>query len=150
MWRITALVAAAASVHGFTLAPASPPLSPCARVAPARPLLTSRSPSHAAAPRRSAGAVAMSAEEEKAKNPLFFLNIGTKGGIVFYSLVGIVLPWIAYSYMLDVLEYDIVFAGNVILIGYVGALTVLWTARCARCARPPRRARAVAVPRPPR
>lgn len=57
----------------------------------------------------------------------FFLDLGTKGGIVFYSVAGIVLPWVAYSYMLDVLGYDIVFAGNVILIGYVGLLTVLWT-----------------------
>merc|ERR1711871_447286 len=50
------------------------------------------------------------------------------GGIVFYSIVGIVLPWVAYSYMLDILNYDIVFAGNVILVGYVGLLTGLWTA----------------------
>ena len=62
----------------------------------------------------------------------FFLDLGTKGGIVFYSVAGIVLPWVAYSYMLDVLGYDIVFAGNVILIGYVGLLTVLWTGRCGQ------------------
>ena len=62
---------------------------------------------------------------------LFCSQIGTKGGIVFYSFVGIGAPFIAYNYMLETLEYDIVTAGNVILVAYVGLATVLWTARCA-------------------
>ena len=57
----------------------------------------------------------------------FFLDIGTKGGIVFYTVVGIGLPFLAYNFMLDTLKYDIVLAGNVILVGYVGLGTVLWT-----------------------
>lgn len=41
------------------------------------------------------------------------------------------LPFVAYNYMLEELEWDIVLAGNVILVLYVGLATVLWTARCA-------------------
>jgi len=57
----------------------------------------------------------------------FFLDLGTKGGIIFYSIVGIALPFVAYSFMIDNLGYDVVLAGNVILIGYVGLATVAWT-----------------------
>jgi hypothetical protein len=54
-------------------------------------------------------------------------QIGTKGGIVFYTVLGIALPFVAYNYMLEELEWDIVLAGNVILVLYVGLATVLWT-----------------------
>ena len=54
-------------------------------------------------------------------------QIGTKGGIVFYTFVGIGLPFYAYNYMLETLGWDVVLAGNVILVGYVGLATVLWT-----------------------
>ena len=37
------------------------------------------------------------------------------------------LPFVAYNYMLDTLGWDIVLAGNVILVCYVGLATVLWT-----------------------
>lgn len=68
--------------------------------------------------------------EQKAaggKSIPFFLDIGTKGGIVFYTVLGIALPFVAYNYMLEELEWDIVLAGNVILVLYVGLATVLWT-----------------------
>jgi len=68
------------------------------------------------------------AEQKTGSSPLFFLDIGTKGGIVFYSVVGIAAPFFAYNYMLEELEWDIVLAGNVILVAYVGLATVLWTA----------------------
>ena len=55
-------------------------------------------------------------QERKSSAP-FFLDIGTKGGIVFYSIVGCVLPFVAYNFMLDTLQFDIVLAGNVILVG---------------------------------
>lgn len=55
-------------------------------------------------------------QERKSSVP-FFLDIGTKGGIVFYSIVGCVLPFVAYNFMLDTLQFDIVLAGNVILVG---------------------------------
>ena len=57
----------------------------------------------------------------------FFLDWGTKGGIVFYTIVLCALPFLAYNFMLDTLGYDVVLAGNVILVGYVGLGTVLWT-----------------------
>ena len=38
-------------------------------------------------------------QERKSSVP-FFLDIGTKGGIVFYSIVGCVLPFVAYNFML--------------------------------------------------
>jgi len=57
----------------------------------------------------------------------FFLDIGTKGGIVFYSIVGIVVPFVAYSFMVDTLDWGVVLAGNVILVAYVGVGTVAWT-----------------------
>jgi hypothetical protein len=70
----------------------------------------------------------MMSEQQAAKGKLpFFLDIGTKGGIVFYSIVGVVAPFIAYNFMLDTLGYDVVLAGNVILVGYVGLGTVVWT-----------------------
>lgn len=70
----------------------------------------------------------MMAEGKKGGMP-FFLDIGTKGGIVFYSVVGVALPFIAYNFMLDTLGWDVVLAGNVILVGYVGLGTVVWTGR---------------------
>lgn len=57
----------------------------------------------------------------------FFMDPGTKGGIIFYTIVGIALPFFAYSFMIDNLGYDVVLAGNVILVGYVGLGTVVWT-----------------------
>ena len=58
----------------------------------------------------------------------FLFDIGTKGGIIFYSIVGIVVPFVAYGYMTGPMGVDIVTAGNVILVLYVGAATVAWTA----------------------
>ena len=70
------------------------------------------------------------AEPEPSKGKLpFFLDIGTKGGIVFYSIVGTVLPFVAYSYMVDVMDLGVVVAGNVILVLYVGLGMVVWTGR---------------------
>ena len=64
---------------------------------------------------------------DKSSSLPFFLDPGTKGGIIFYTIVGIALPFFAYSFMIDNLGYDVVLAGNVILVGYVGLGTVLWT-----------------------
>merc|ERR1712113_750706 len=56
----------------------------------------------------------------------FILDIGTKGGIIFYSVVGIVLPFIVYNLLLDN-GVDVVTAGNIVLVGYVGVGIVAWT-----------------------
>ncbi|EOD15389.1 hypothetical protein EMIHUDRAFT_427662 [Emiliania huxleyi CCMP1516] len=78
----------------------------------------------AAAPSRHAAPVA--AEERRGGLP-FFLDIGTKGGIVFYSVIGIVAPFLLYNFLQDQMGMDVVGAGNVILVGYVGLGTVAWT-----------------------
>ena len=119
--------ALAASVEGWSATPRAPVAAPLARSATA------------AVARPAAAAVRM--EEKKSFLP-FFLDVNTKGGIVFYSIVGIVAPFWAYGQMIDSWGFDVVTAGNVILIGYVGAGIVGWTSTCAA-----RRARC--GPRPP-
>ena len=57
----------------------------------------------------------------------FLLDPGTKGGILFWTVVLIVLPFVAYNFMLENLGWDVVLAGNVVLVGYVGLGTVAWT-----------------------
>ena len=103
--------------------------SPCAALA------SRRRPAGASAlvSQRRAAPVRLQAEAPPAagggKGGLGFLfDIGTKGGIVFYSVLGIVVPFVAYGYMTGPMDVDIVTAGNVILVLYVGAATVGWTA----------------------
>ena len=57
---------------------------------------------------RSSREVSMAEGGEGEKKLPFILDIGTKGGIVFYSIVGIVLPFIAYNFMLETLGFDVV------------------------------------------
>jgi hypothetical protein len=64
---------------------------------------------------------------EKSRMP-WFLDPNTKGGIIFWSFIAIILPFFAYSFMLDTLGWDVILAGNVVLVGYVGLATVVWTA----------------------
>ena len=52
----------------------------------------------------------------------------TKGGIVFYGTVLTVLPFFLYDFLQSNMGFDVVAAGNIILVGYVGLGTVLWTA----------------------
>lgn len=59
----------------------------------------------AAAPSRHAAPVA--AEERRGGLP-FFLDIGTKGGIVFYSVIGIVAPFLLYNFLQDQMGMDVV------------------------------------------
>ena len=85
-------------------------------------------PSLASSTRTPASAIMQQPPEPAKGNGLpFFLDWGTKGGIVFYTFVLCALPFFAYNFMLDTLGYDVVLAGNVILVGYVGLGTVLWT-----------------------
>jgi len=72
---------------------------------------------------RAAPVVALA--EKKSALP-FFLDPGTKGGIVFLSIIAIALPIVGYNFMTGPLGFDIVLAGNVILVGYVGLGTVAW------------------------
>jgi len=68
----------------------------------------------------------MAAGGEKKDLP-FLLDPNTKGGVLVWSLILVVAPFAAYSFMLDNLGWDVVLAGNVILVGYVGLGTVVWT-----------------------
>ena len=56
----------------------------------------------------------------------FFLDINTKGGIVFYTFALIGAPFLLYNFLLGPGGMDVVGAGNVVLIGYVGLGTVAW------------------------
>ena len=87
-----------------------------------RPLV--HAPPHAPLPPR---ASPVRLAEEGFKVP-FILDIGTKGGVVFYGILGTVLPFIAYGYLTGPGGMDVVAAGNIILVGYVGLATVGWTA----------------------
>jgi len=54
------------------------------------------------------------------------LDPGTKGGIVFYSIVGTAIPFVVYNALLDN-GVDIITAGNIVLVGFVGVGIVAWT-----------------------
>ncbi len=104
--------------HGFRIPPP-------ALAATSRHVAISRlTPPPAFAPR--AHSPTLAAGSDKKTLP-FFLDPNTKGGIIVWSIIGIVLPFFAYSFMLDNLGWDVVLAGNVILVGYVGLGTVVWT-----------------------
>ena len=108
--------------HGFrTPPPAFVATSRLAAISGLSPLPAAAVTSRACAP-----TLAAPAESDKKSLP-FFLDPNTKGGIIFWSIVGLVLPFVAYSFMLDNLGWDVVLAGNVILVGYVGVGTVVWT-----------------------
>ena len=86
LW-VALLVPGAASFSLAPLVPASPILAP-------RTLLAARhAPPTASEPQR---------------NLPFFLDIETKGGIVFWSIVGIVAPFIVYNFLQDQLGLDVV------------------------------------------
>merc|ERR1719201_3164297 len=95
------------------------------RYSPLRPTPLRLAPLHGQ--RLRVAPVRLAEGKPAARSLPFFLDIGTKGGIVFYTIVGIALPFFAYDYMLETLEWDVVLAGNVILVAYVGLATVLWT-----------------------
>lgn len=119
---VAALLAATlcCCVHGFAPS-AAPGRAARARASLVRP--------RAAAPRPAAARAAplVMAEEPQSKKLPFLLDPGTKGGIVVYTILLIVLPFFAYGFMTDNLGWDVVLAGNVILVGYVGSITAAWT-----------------------
>lgn len=123
----TLLVVGLGAAHGFRSAAPPAALSLSRRAAAVSSLPSSTAATAAlAAPCRRASVPTLLADDKKSALP-FFLDPNTKGGIIFWSIVGIVLPFVAYSFMLDNLGWDVVLAGNVILVGYVGLGTVVWT-----------------------
>lgn len=69
-----------------------------------------------------------SADGEGKRGGLWFvLDINTKGGIVFYSILGIALPFVADAYLTGPMEVDETFAHNLITGLYLGVGTLGWT-----------------------
>jgi hypothetical protein len=90
----------ASGVAGLVFVPARPFVSSVRLLqggSTAQPLLR-------AAPARHSPVMA----EEKGGGLPFFMDIETKGGIVFWSIVGIVSPFFVYSYLQDSLGMDVV------------------------------------------
>jgi len=125
--RAVALILCSCSLaHGFV--PSAPGAALASRAAltsrPTTPALASRPVAALRAP-----VLCMAEEPPQPQGKLpFLLDPGTKGGIVVYTILLIVAPFIAYGFMLDNLGWDVITAGNVILVGYVGTITVAWTA----------------------
>ena len=123
--RLGSLLTLLSAAHGFVPTAPAPVLN---RAGSVSPLLSPRPATLRYGSSRAAAAPVLLADGKKEGNGLpFFLDMGTKGGIVFYTFLLIALPFIAYSFMIDNLGYDVVLAGNVILVGYVGVGTVVWT-----------------------
>jgi|TARA_B100000524_G_scaffold294708_1_gene169377 hypothetical protein len=119
--RATVLLLSACSASGFgTVGLAVTRSTASARLAAAPPPL-------AAAPPR-APVVRCAEEPVESKSMPFFLDIGTKGGVIFWSIVGTVIPFVVYNFLLDTMGYDVVTAGNIVLVGFVGSSIVAWTA----------------------
>lgn len=112
------LAASAGIVHGFVVP--SPALAPARNGAfSTRPLPVVQ---------RNVDVQLAAPEDQSSGSGLpWLLDPGTKGGIIFWGIAAIVLPFVAYDFMLDNLGWDVVEAGRVITVGYVGLGTVLWT-----------------------
>lgn len=66
--------------------------------------------------------------EEKTSNLPFWLDIGTKGGAVFFSLVLFILPIIGYNIVTGIFGVDEIEAGKYIGVGFTAAACFLWFA----------------------
>lgn len=64
-------------------------------------------------------------EDEKSNLP-FWLDIGTKGGAVFYSLVLFIVPLIGYNIVTTFFGVDEIEAGKWIGVGFTGLATFAW------------------------
>ena len=57
----------------------------------------------------------------------FFLDIGTKGGAVFWSLVLFIVPIMGYNFVTGVLGYDEIEAGKWIGVGFTAFALLAWS-----------------------
>lgn len=64
--------------------------------------------------------------ESKTKLP-FWLDIGTKGGAVFWSLVLFIVPIIGYNIVTGVFGYDEIEAGKWIGVGFTAIAMLAWS-----------------------
>ena len=64
--------------------------------------------------------------EEKKSNLPFWLDIGTKGGAVFYSLVLFIVPLIGYNIVTGIFGFDELEAGKWIGVGFTAIATFAW------------------------
>lgn len=65
--------------------------------------------------------------ESKSSNLPFWLDIGTKGGAVFWSLVLFIVPIIGYNIVTGVLGYDEIEAGKWIGVGFTAVVMLAWS-----------------------
>mmetsp|Transcript_26987 Transcript_26987/g.76564 ORF Transcript_26987/g.76564 Transcript_26987/m.76564 type:complete len:225 (-) Transcript_26987:1-675(-) len=73
-----------------------------------------------------------SSEDDKSSsssssNLPFWLDIGTKGGAVFWSLVLFIVPIIGYNFVTGVLGYDEIEAGKWIGVGFTAFALLAWS-----------------------
>lgn len=72
-------------------------------------------------------ALAMASEEGGSKSNLpFWLDIGTKGGAVFWSLVLFIVPIIGYNIVTGVFGVDEIEAGKWIGVGFTAVAMLAW------------------------
>jgi len=62
----------------------------------------------------------------KSNNLPFFLDLQTKGGVVFYTVALFVVPILAYQVAVNVLGVDYIDAGRWIGIGFTVICTLAW------------------------
>ena len=71
--------------------------------------------------------MANDAEQSKKNNLPFWLDIGTKGGAVFWSLVLFIVPIIGYNIVTGVFGYDEIEAGKWIGVGFTAIAMLAWS-----------------------
>lgn len=70
----------------------------------------------------------MATEDQEKSNKLpFWLDIGTKGGAVFWSLVLFIVPIIGYNIVTSVFGYDEIEAGKWIGVGFTAIAMLAWS-----------------------
>ncbi len=70
----------------------------------------------------------MATEDQEKSNSLpFWLDIGTKGGAVFWSLVLFIVPIIGYNVVTGVFGYDEIEAGKWIGVGFTAIAMLAWS-----------------------
>jgi Protein of unknown function (DUF3007) len=70
--------------------------------------------------------LAMASEEGKSSNLPFWLDIGTKGGAVFWSLVLFIVPILGYNVVTGIFGVDEIEAGKWIGVGFTAFALLAW------------------------
>ena len=70
--------------------------------------------------------LSMASEEGKTSNLPFWLDIGTKGGAVFWSLVLFIVPILGYNVVTGIFGVDEIEAGKWIGVGFTAFALLAW------------------------